>query len=120
MAVAMRPEKRYSSAFLSSGKRNAELRGIKQEGKGFAEKETGMVNKFHGDEKASGGIRVQTNDVLCIDFVEWNQVSALVDDLDAVLEKILSLSKTESAVALDLVLSIPKRSAKTQLVREAS
>ena len=36
--------------------------------------------------KVAAQIRSDIDDVLCIDFVEWNQVDAYSDDLDRVLE----------------------------------
>ena len=43
------------------------------------------------------------DDVLCIDFVQWNRVNAYMNELDRVLVEILSLGKTAPAKALDLI-----------------
>lgn len=48
-------------------------------------------------------LRSNIDDVLCIDFVEWNRVNAYVEDLDRVLVEILSLGKAAPAKALDLI-----------------
>ncbi len=53
--------------------------------------------------KAAAQIRSDIDDVLCIDFVESNQVDAYLEDLDRVLKEIVSLGETSPAAALELV-----------------
>jgi hypothetical protein len=53
--------------------------------------------------KVAAQIRSDIDDVLCIDFVESNQVDAYLEDLDRVLKGIVSLGETSPAAALELV-----------------
>lgn len=59
--------------------------------------------RHRDDAKAAAKIRAAIHNVLCVDFVEWNEVNAYVNELDEVLGQILSLGKSRPAAALDLI-----------------
>ncbi len=52
--------------------------------------------------KSAVAIRLSIQEVLQVDFVEWNQVDSYIDDLNQVLDEIHFLGESEPAAALDL------------------